>query len=398
MRISAGLSRLAVPSRPNQVRGVSSRCEGHRNETPLFLPALDIGQEDGSLLQGEGGLTVPGFTGAIGSDCSPIPSRGELLPTKTITQLPLDDPAKAYLKLLRLSYLEYEALPPSPAKSQIQNPTGRMCGSLALLGQDEDGNRIAKRIACGREPCQLCREISHKRRIARVLPRLMQVYPMAYDVITFPLEVRPLLHNPKVLSLIAKKVRRLYRRLGYRKVYTRWHFFGDKSDIYNPHLNILYDGRWLSKDELATFKDLTRRALLPRSISDCIGKDLVINHRYTRNPKKTMHWAKYVTRATFTDREWDEPLAESLYGFRNGGWAGTWKDPQKWHLTGADKKYNSLINLANNLHPVSGKPLTWSRKPIPWALVLMEEPTDIGAWWYLLPPIREPPGQKKLPG
>ncbi len=391
MRISLGLFHLSFGGRPNQVRGVSGRCAEHSNETLRFLPDLDTRQDNGSPLQGEGGLTVPGFIGAIGSDCSPIPSRGELLPTKTITQIPLDDPAKAYLKLLRLSYLEYEALPPYPVKSQIQNPTGRMCGTLALLGQDEDGNRIAKRIACGREWCQDCRDISHKRRIARVLPRLMQVYPMAYDVITFSLEVRPLLHDPRVLSLLARKVRRLYRRLGYQKVYTRWHFFGDKSNIFNPHLNILYDGMWLSKDQLAVLKDAIRRALLPRSISKCIGKDLVIHHQYTPNPKKMMNWIRYVTRATFTERQWDEPLAESLYGFRNGGWAGTWKDPTKWRLTDSDKKYAPLVNLAQNLHPVSGKPLTWSRKPIPWALVLMEEPTEIGAWWYLLPPIREPP-------
>ena len=356
----------------------------------FFLPP-NTRQDNGSPLQGGDGLTIPGSIGAIGSDCSPIPSRGELLPTKTITQIPLDDPAKAYLKLLRLSYLEYEATQPSPVDTNSYKCFSRICGTLALLGEDEDGNRIAKRIACGREWCQDCRKIAHHRRIARVLDHLMQVYPMAYDVITFSLEVRPLLHDPRVLSLLARKVRRLYRRLGYQKVYTRWHFFGDKSNIYNPHLNILYDGRWLSKDELAQFKDAIRRALLPRSISKLIQKDLVIHHQYTRNPKKMMHWVRYVTRATFLEREWDEPLAESLYGFHNGGWAGTWKDPKKWRLTGTDKKYNPLINLAKRLHPVSGKPIKWNKRPLPWALVLMEEPTDIGAWLYLLPPIRDPP-------
>ncbi|MBA7540862.1 hypothetical protein ES705_33165 [subsurface metagenome] len=386
-----------MASRLRGKRGLRSGFGGIATKPFPFLPDLDTRQDIGSPLQGEGGLTVPGFIGAIGSDCSPIPSRGELLPTKTITQIPLDDPAKVYLKFLRQSYLEHEATSPSTLKTQIENPTGRMCGTLALLGQDEDENRIAKRIACGREWCQDCRQITHKRRIARILPRLMQVYPMAYDVITFSLEVRPLLHNPRVLSLLARKVRRLYRSLGYQKVYTRWHFFGDKSNIYNPHLNVLCDGRWLSKVELAQFKDAIRRALLPRSISNCIGKDLVIHHQYTRNPKKMMNWVRYVTRATFTERQWDEPLAQALYGFHNGCFAGTWNDPTKWRLTGTDKKYTPLINLAQNLHPVSGKPLTWSRKPIPWALVLMEEPTDIGAWWYLLPPIRDPPVHCRSP-
>ncbi|GAJ13757.1 unnamed protein product, partial [marine sediment metagenome] len=64
---------------------------------------------------------------------------------------------------------------------------------------------------------------------------------MAYDVITFPMEVRVFVKNPDVLSLLAKKTRKLYRQAGYRKVYTYWHYFGDKSHVYHPHLNVLYD-------------------------------------------------------------------------------------------------------------------------------------------------------------
>ncbi len=319
---------------------------------------------------------------------------GEPLPPPTITETPSDNPAKLYLKFLRLHYLDYEATSPSTLGVPGVQLFGRMCSCLALLGEDEDGNRITKRIPCGREWCELCRDIAHKRRIARVLTRLMQVYPMAYDVITFPLQVRPLLRNPRALALVGRKARRFYRRHGHRKVYTRWHFFGDKSNIYNPHLNVLYDGGGLSADELAAFKDALRRALLPRSISKRIGKDLVIHHQYTRNPKKMVHWINYTTRATFLDRNWDERLAQALHGFHNGCFAGTWNDPPRWRLAGTDKKYNPLVKLAQNLHPVSGKPLTWTRKPVPWALLLMEDPAPLGGWWYLLPLIRPPPELK----
>ncbi|GAI72640.1 unnamed protein product, partial [marine sediment metagenome] len=177
---------------------------------------------------------------------------------------------------------------------------------------------------------------------------------MAYDDITFPLEVRPLMRNPKVLSLLAKKARKAYRQAGYRKVYTRWHFFGEHGEKYHPHLNVLYDGRWLSKQELASFKDYLRRKLLPRSIAKLIKRNLVIHHQYTRNPKRKMHWIKYVTKATFLERSWDEPLDNALFGFHNGCFAGTWNDPPKWKLTGTDKKYNALIKLREGLHPISG--------------------------------------------
>jgi len=43
------------------------------------------------------------------------------------------------------------------------------------------------------------------------------------------------------------------------------------------------------------------------------------------------------------------------------------------------------------IHPVSGKPIVWDKEPIPWALVEMQNPVDIGGGYYLLPPIREPP-------
>ncbi|GAI70520.1 unnamed protein product [marine sediment metagenome] len=147
----------------------------------------------------------------------------------------------------------------------------------------------------------------------------------------------------------------------------------------------------VSPEQLADLKDLIRRKLLKRSIAKTIGKDLEINYSYVRTPKRIMHRVKYVTKATFRDIEWDEPLANALYGFHNGCFAGTWDDPPKWKLTGTDKKFNALLPLAEGNHPVSGKPIVWNKRPIPFVLVLMEEPVDIGGGYYLLPPIRPPP-------
>ena len=206
-----------------------------------------------------------------------------------------------------------------------------------------------------------------------------------------------MMRDPQVLALIAKKVRRLLRKLGYRKIYTRWHFFGEHGEKYHPHLNVLCDGEWLYPEQLAELKDLIRRKLLLRSIAKTIGKDLDIRYAYRRTPRRMMHTIKYVTKASFRDIEWDEPLASALYGFHNGCFAGTWDDSPKWKLTGTDKKFNALLPLAEGKHPVSGKPIVWNRRPIPWLLVSMETYFDIGGGYYLLPLIRPPPAGRRQP-
>ncbi|GAI61817.1 unnamed protein product, partial [marine sediment metagenome] len=89
----------------------------------------------------------------------------------------------------------------------------------------------------------------------------MQIRPMTYIVITFPVEVRPLVRGKAVLALEGRKVRGLLRKRGYRKVYTRWHFFGDTPGVYHPHLNVLCDGGDKSPRELADEKDAIRRKL-----------------------------------------------------------------------------------------------------------------------------------------
>ena len=216
-------------------------------------------------------------------------------------------------------------------------------------------------------------------------------------VITFPLKVRWMMRDPQMLARIGKKVRRLLRKRGYRKLYTRWHFFGEHGEKYHPHLNVLLDGGYLSPEELASLKDLICRKLLSPTMRKIGGSKMVIHYDYTQEAKRKVHWIKYVTKASFSDIQWDEALAHKLYGFHNGCFAGTWNDPPKWKLTGIDKKFNALLPLAEGKHPVSGKPIVWNRRPLPFVLVLMEEPVDIGGGYYLLPPIREPPAVAALP-
>jgi len=308
----------------------------------------------------------------------------DLTPTKST-------PSESIGETVGNCYLDCKATSPSTLSLTGVQENRTICGSLCKVGEDEEGNGIVVRLACRREWCPTCRLIDHKRRISSALPRLLQLDWMAYLVVTFPLEVRVIMNDPKLLTILAKKLRQLLRKQGYRKVYTRWHFFGEHGEKYHPHLNVLCDGGWLSPEELARLKDLIRRKLLKRSIARRIKKDLVIHYDFTQDAKRKMHWVKYVTKASFTDRGWDEQLASRLKGFHNGCFAGTWNDPPKWRLTGTDKKFNTLLKVKQGIHPISGKPIVWDKPLVPWALVQTEKLIHLGAWCYCYTATRAPP-------
>ncbi|MBA7577175.1 hypothetical protein ES708_19021 [subsurface metagenome] len=339
-------------------------------------------------------VAVSGICGESGESLKTLPD----FPVTNFVVAPIavvdgdaDTPKKPTIGDFLPHYVHCEATSPSTLKTQAQKAVGQMCGSLALVGVTESGKRIAKRICCGREWCEECREQAHNRRIARILKRLLQICPMTYIVVTFPVEVRPLMRSKATLALLGKRLRGLLRKRGYQKVYTRWHFFGDTPGVYHPHLNVLCDGGGMSPKQLADEKDAIRHKLLPRSMAKLIDKDLVVHYAYSQDEKRMMHWTKYVTKATFLEREWDDQLASMLYGFHNGCFAGTWGDAPKWKLTGTDKKFNALARLGEGRHPESGEPVVWDKKPLPWALVLIDSPIHLGAWWYSLPPTRPPP-------
>ncbi|GAI65482.1 unnamed protein product, partial [marine sediment metagenome] len=138
-------------------------------------------------------------------------------------------------------------------------------------------------------------------------------------------------------------------------------------------------------------KDKIRRKLLKRSIARRIKKDLVIHYDYTQDAKRKMHWIKYVTKASFTDKSWDYELASRLKGFHNGCFAGFWNDPPKWRLTGTDKKFNILLKVKQGIHPISGKPIVWDKALVPWALVQSVNLIDLGSWCYCYNAPRAPP-------
>jgi len=277
------------------------------------------------------------------------------------------------------------------------NKANEQCGNWSVVGQCQKMHRFAKKLNCGREWCELCREEMEARRVARWLPKLRQMSSMGYWVITIPRELSPLLRTNKSRRIFARKVRRAFKKLGYLRGLTRWHFFGDKNNDFFPHLNVLVDGEWLEPEQLEWLKAELRRTIFSKYLRQRYNDNLDIHYEYRDTPGKVMHTLKYVCRATFLNKSWDETLARNLYNFRNCGWWGHWDQDPKWDAPTDQDHAAELIDLANGICPICKTEITWNRKPTTTTHVLMQGATPLCGGFFCLPTIRPPPKTRARP-
>lgn len=222
-----------------------------------------------------------------------------------------------------------------------------LCGAWALVRTCEDGHTFAKSMDCGREWCETCRQTAHNRRMARWLPKAQKIKEMGYMVVTLPLERRP--RTAAELRRLGPAITGILKRRGFLRGLRDWHFFGEKTIRWNPHLNFLMDGGFLSEEQLDSIKKAVCGILKIEKI--------VIYYQYTQSVGKMLHWLKYVTRPTFLKRGWDEEMAEELHGFnRRGSW-GEWDDEDKWALPENEKKLSYFKKIEAGICPTCGKKL-----------------------------------------
>jgi len=207
-------------------------------------------RQEGSPFEGVEGSTVPGYTGAIGGESSPIPSRAEPTTAVLTPQKAVGTPQKPTEKDDLLDYLERVAKPLTFEANSDSKLFSRKCGLWALLGRCENGHRYAKRLFCGKQWCEECREPTHNRKIARVLPRAQQMKPVGYWVVRPPNELQPLLKSGLARRRFVKRIKDAFRAIGYARGLTFIHDFGEQSTKYAFHLNILVDGGYLPEEQL----------------------------------------------------------------------------------------------------------------------------------------------------
>lgn len=260
------------------------------------------------------------------------------------------------------------------------------CPGWAAFATCENGHHFAKELLCGKEWCSVCGSewsASHQRRFARWLPKANQLNKCGYLVITFPPRVRASLRNKKELSRIRSLIVHYLKRHEINRGLLRWHWFGSHGSQFHPHLNLLLDfGRF-------TKKFLKQLRLF---IASLVGvPDLVQHYSYTDKIPIMIHHLKYITRATFTNLEWDPVLAEILKNFRNQTSFGIWKTPTVWGKHQNKMDFEHIIDLEHGKCPVcrtEGKEvsLKWSSKPLKIvhlrALTHAGLTLDLGAGYY----------------
>lgn len=295
------------------------------------------------------------------------------------------------------------------AKRSVEANGGliKVCPTGVITGSCENGHRFAKEVYCGKEWCKICNgkwekhqdpKPSHARRFARWYPKAQQIASLGYFTFTVPLELRTIYRSKKSLSKLGRDVRGLLKSFGFERGLCRFHWFGDKSKRWNPHINCLVDGGFIGRRELRSIR---------REYSRLLGVKLAIaEYHYLTSPGEKVHALTYVTRATFLDPEWDPNMARELHGFRNQLWWGSklWNREPVWSLDDLPGKQQSEMSdtdtkavaaLELGYCPYDGLTITWDR----WQPIRMLSGLggrEIGSGYWELPYVRPPPYRRAL--
>ena len=321
-------------------------------------------------------------------------------------------------------------LPASPKQTQGG------CGAWAILSECSSGlHHFGKRIVCGKEWCLYCgkdNSPAHKRRQARILPKVQQISQLGYFVIEFPDIYRHLGQagvdpDPEqgwcyskqdlrtttsaiVEVLAGKRMGRRGRVGGYfSRGLIRWHYFGEKKlGKWNPHANVLVDGAFIEPDKLEAIKTALRDKLnIP---------DLIVNYSFTDKPGKMVHSVRYVTRSTFKHEDWNPYMAQELFNFRNQRWWGKWQDEPAWELSQAEAEgedvqgLTAVSSLQTGICPdcgqplktlyhshTTGQPVQWTR-PVDSTWLAIWGAEEISGSGYYRIPHKEWNGGERSPG
>jgi len=262
-----------------------------------------------------------------------------------------------------------------------------------IPGECEEGHRFAKELVCGKEWCQICGtngSIAHGKRFVRWMPKIRQFQNMGYFIFTLPEEIRIKYRTKKALAKLGHDVQELLKAHGFERGLRRYHFFGDKSTAWHPHLNILVDSGFIPDKQLDSIK-AGYAAILKVPMAD-------VNYHYRTEPGKMIHTLKYVTRATFHNYKWDEYMALELRQFRNmvvwgrGLWADLDKNPElaAWSMEDRESQkemeemdIHAIQCIATGECPVCGSSLVWG-DALPLELLKMVDREPLGAGYWRL--------------
>lgn len=270
----------------------------------------------------------------------------------------------------------------------------------AVVGECSRGDMLAKAVVCGREWCRTCGEkdsVAHKRRVARWLPKALQMDRMGYFVFTMPPAIRDGYRGRHELARVGRSMTGLMKRNGFDRGLRRWHTFGDRPTdgvpLFNPHLNVLVDAGHLEPGKLESVKRGWRKILGihcrcgdPGLACRCVD----MYYQWTDVAAEKMHRVKYLTRATFTDVNWDEKLAVALIGWRSCQTWGGWDGEPVWDAPEGTAPSQAVQAVVSGVCPVDGCAVSWLSSDLTGKTVLIERRSlrppawdEIGAGYWI---------------
>jgi len=270
-------------------------------------------------------------------------------------------------------------------KDSVAKSATPTCGAWAVVSECSSGlHHFAKKLVCGKEWCEVCGQgnsAAHRRRQARILPKLQQVRQLGYFVIEFPDVYRnigaagfepdidggervegwcyskaDLRDTTKTIVdvLAGKRCGRRGRVGGYfGRGLARWHWFGDicmhEKRITKKFVRCQLTGKQCILRRKKPAEDCSRfenngkynphcnvlvdgeylepellegiKAALRQALN---VPDLIISYSYFDKPGQMVQKGRYITRATFLQESWSPYMANELWNFRNMRWWGTW--------------------------------------------------------------------------
>ncbi len=309
----------------------------------------------------------------------------------------------------------------------LQNTCDRETGFF-VWGECENGHAVAKELVCAKDWCQVCGKkgsTAHMRRVARWVPKVRQIAVMGKIVFTLPDELIPNyrerrqekrrgdLRRVHPLTTLGHDIQELLKAFGFPRGLRRWHFKGDKSPRYRPHLETIFDApapvmvpckaKPVSvcpvvldaiKYEYASLLGIKCDSLIEA------GHKADVKFEYRTQPGRKWHGLTYACRPTYHDYEEDPIAALAIRDMRNMvAWGrGLWAQPAVWSLAmlhGKARKEAAALDskaiaaLAEHKCPCCGKTIVW-HEALPIKMLGLRDKMPLGAGYYRLKDI--PPG------
>ena len=208
------------------------------------------------------------------------------------------------------------------------------CGKTATWFEGVDsGLKYARVLSCYDRLCPKCGNKGgqiHKRRNRRILDKIkrgcgsLDGLSFRKFVFTLPLSVRDSMRDKKALNHFFIDVADILKPLfPGRQIFLSLHLFGDRDQIYKPHVNAYVVERRntpggcslrLSRDVLASIKDSHVSALIKRGFNVDVAD---VHYSFTLDKAHFLHGVKYFARPCpdekiLSDLEFSDP---ELYEF-----------------------------------------------------------------------------------